>query len=247
MSALNGKAILILATNGFEQSELELPQTRLKEAGADVHVASLEPGEIKGWDNKNWGRAVNVDKTLDEVDVASYDALVLPGGQMNPDTLRGDKNALALIKAFFDQGKVVAAVCHAPWLLIDTGIAKARKVTSYKTIKQDLINAGLEMRDFLAFGELGDLLLVDLLDDVHGSLHGRCRVCSRGRYGALFSVESRRIAAISGQAGSIPIARDGVSCGFSVETHMRQSSSPAPFPRMRPISDARSVWEGSGG
>ena len=147
MSALNGKAILILATNGFEQSELELPQTRLKEAGADVHVASLEPGEIKGWDNKNWGRAVNVDKTLGEVDVASYDALVLPGGQMNPDTLRGDENALALIKAFFDQGKVVAAVCHAPWLLIDTGIAKARKVTSYKTIKQDLINAGAQWED----------------------------------------------------------------------------------------------------
>lgn len=147
MSALNGKSILILATNGFEQSELELPQTRLKEAGADVHVASLEPGEIKGWDNKNWGRAVNVDKTLDEVDVASYDALVLPGGQMNPDTLRGDENALALIKAFFDQGKVVAAVCHAPWLLIDTGIAKARKVTSYKTIKQDLINAGAQWED----------------------------------------------------------------------------------------------------
>lgn len=144
MSALNGKTILILATNGFEQSELELPQTRLKEAGAEVHVASLEPGEIKGWDNKNWGRAVKVDKTLDQVDVASYDALVLPGGQMNPDTLRGDKGALALIKAFFDQGKVVAAVCHAPWLLIETGIAKGRKVTSYKTIKQDLINAGAQ-------------------------------------------------------------------------------------------------------
>ena len=147
MSALNGKTILILATHGFEQSELELPQTRLKEAGADVHVASLERGEIKGWDNKNWGRPVNVDKTLGEVDVTSYDALVLPGGQMNPDTLRGDENALALIKTFFDQGKVVAAVCHAPWLLIDTGIAKARKVTSYKTIKQDLINAGAQWED----------------------------------------------------------------------------------------------------
>ena len=147
MSALNGKTILILATHGFEQSELELPQTRLKEAGADVHVASLEPGEIKGWDSKNWGRAVNVDKTLGEIDVASYDALVLPGGQMNPDTLRGDENVLALIKTFFDQGKVVAAVCHAPWLLIDTGIAKARKVTSYKTIKQDLINAGAQWED----------------------------------------------------------------------------------------------------
>ena len=143
MSQLAGKNILILATNGFEQSELEVPQAKLKEAGATVHVASPESGEIKGWDKKDWGRAVKVDKTLDAVDVSAYDAIVLPGGQMNPDTLRGDDTALALIKDFFAQGKVVAAVCHAPWLLIDTGIAKGRKLTSYKTIKQDLINAGV--------------------------------------------------------------------------------------------------------
>ena len=147
MSQLAGKNILILATNGFEQSELEVPQAKLKEAGATVHVASPESGEIKGWDKKDWGRAVKVDKTLDAVDVSAYDAIVLPGGQMNPDTLRGDDTALALIKDFFAQGKVVAAVCHAPWLLIDTGIAKGRKLTSYKTIKQDLINAGASWQD----------------------------------------------------------------------------------------------------
>jgi len=147
MSALTGKSILILATHGFEQSELEVPQAKLKEAGATVHVASPESGEIKGWDNKDWGRAVKVDKALDAVDPSAYDAIVLPGGQMNPDTLRGNEKALSLIKNFFDQGKVVAAVCHGPWLLIDTGIAKGRRVTSYKTIKQDLINAGANWQD----------------------------------------------------------------------------------------------------
>lgn len=147
MSDLAGKKILILATHGFEQSELEVPQRDLKAAGATVEVASPESGEIKGWNKKDWGRAVKVDKSLDAVSADQYDAIVLPGGQMNPDTLRGNDKALALIKSFFEQGKVVAAVCHAPWLLIDTGIAKGRKLTSYKTIKQDLINAGAQWED----------------------------------------------------------------------------------------------------
>ena len=147
MSALSGKSVLILATHGFEQSELEVPLAKLKEAGATVHVASPEAGEIKGWDQKDWGRAVKVDKSLDQVDASAYDAIVLPGGQMNPDTLRANPQALSLIKSFFEQGKVVAAVCHAPWLLIDTGIAKGRKLTSYGTMKQDMINAGALWED----------------------------------------------------------------------------------------------------
>lgn len=147
MASLTGKSILILATHGFEQSELEVPQAKLKEAGAAVHVASPETGEIKGWDKKDWGRAVKVDRSLEEVHADAYDAIVLPGGQMNPDTLRGNDKAIALIKDFFAQGKVVAAVCHAPWLLIDSGIAKGRRLTSYKTIKQDLVNAGAQWED----------------------------------------------------------------------------------------------------
>lgn len=147
MSALSGKSVLILATHGFEQSELEVPLAKLKEAGATVHVASPEAGEIKGWDKKDWGRAVKVDKSLEQVDASAYDAIVLPGGQMNPDTLRANPQALALIKSFFEQGKVVAAVCHAPWLLIDTGIAKGRRLTSYNTMKQDMINAGAQWED----------------------------------------------------------------------------------------------------
>jgi len=147
MSALSGKTILILSTNGFEQSELDVPHAKLKEAGATVHIVSPEAGEITGWDQKDWGRAVKVDKTIDEVSADSYDAIVLPGGQMNPDTLRGNPKALALIEAFFKQGKVVAAVCHAPWLLIDTGIARGRRLTSYGTMKQDMINAGALWED----------------------------------------------------------------------------------------------------
>lgn len=147
MSALTGKRILILATHGFEQSELDVPHAALQKAGATVDIVSPEAGEIKGWQNKDWGRSVAVDRTLDQVMAEDYDAIVLPGGQMNPDTLRGNDKALGLIKSFFDQGKVVAAVCHGPWLLIDTGIAKGRKVTSYKTIKQDLINAGASWQD----------------------------------------------------------------------------------------------------
>jgi protease I len=144
---LDGKRILILATNGFEQSELEQPRDALKAAGAHVDIASPEQGEIKGWDEKDWGRPVKVDKALASVKAADYDAIVLPGGQINPDILRTDKDALALIKAFFDAGKTVAAICHAPWLLIETGIAKGRKMTSYASIRTDVINAGAQWED----------------------------------------------------------------------------------------------------
>jgi protease I len=144
---LDNQRIAILATHGFEQSELEVPRDKLKAAGATVHVISLEPGEIKGWDKKDWGRPVKVDKTLKEVSANDYDALVLPGGQINPDLLRVEPTALAFIKDMFNQKKVVAAVCHAPWLLIETGIAKGRKMTSYKSIKTDVINAGGKWED----------------------------------------------------------------------------------------------------
>ncbi len=146
-SELANKRILILATNGFEQSELEVPRDRLKAAGAEVDIVSPEAGEIKGWDKKDWGRAVKVDKTLADAKAADYDAIVLPGGQINPDLLRVNKDALALIKSFYDAGKTVAAVCHAPWLLIETGIAKGRKMTSYNSIKSDVINAGAKWED----------------------------------------------------------------------------------------------------
>ena len=144
---LEKKNIAILATHGFEQSELEVPRDRLKAAGAVVHVISLEPGEIKGWDKKDWGRPVKVDKTLADVSASDYDAVVLPGGQINPDLLRVEPKALAFIKDIFNQKKIVAAICHAPWLLIEAGIAKGRKMTSYKSIKTDVMNAGAKWQD----------------------------------------------------------------------------------------------------
>ena len=144
---LSGKRIAILATNGFEQSELEVPRDSLKAAGATVEVVSLQAGEIKGWDKKDWGRPVKVDKTLDQVSAADYDAIVLPGGQINPDLLRVEPKALQLIKDIFNAKKVVAAVCHAPWLLIETGIAKGRRMTSFKSIKTDVMNAGANWED----------------------------------------------------------------------------------------------------
>jgi len=139
---LSNKKILILATHGFEQSELEVPRDRLKEAGATVHVVSPEKGEIRGWNLKDWGRPVKVDHTIDQVSAEDYDAVVLPGGQINPDLLRINEDALKLILAFYRQNKVVAAICHAPWLLIETGIIRGRKATSYKSIRTDCVNAG---------------------------------------------------------------------------------------------------------
>jgi protease I len=152
---LSGKSVAILATHGFEQSELEVPRDRLKAAGATVHVVSPETGEIKGWKEKDWGRPVKVDRSLDDVSVDDYHAIVLPGGQINPDLLRVNAKAIEFIRAFFDQKKVVAAVCHAPWLLIETGIAKGRKMTSYHSIKTDVINAGGKWEDSEVVTDMG--------------------------------------------------------------------------------------------
>jgi protease I len=147
MQNLSGKKIVIVATHGFEQVELEVPRDKLRQAGAKVDVVSLKPGEIKGWDHTDWGRPVPVDKTVDQIRADDYDAIVLPGGQINPDLLRVEPKVLDLIKAFWNQKKTVAAVCHAPWLLIETGLIKGRHATSYKSIKTDVINAGALWED----------------------------------------------------------------------------------------------------
>lgn len=147
MENLNGKTIAILATNGFEQTELTGPRRLLKEAGATVHVIAPQSGEIKGWDHTDWGDSVPVDKVLEEADAADYHALVLPGGQINPDLLRVEPKAISFVKAFHDAGKPIGAICHAPWLLIEAGITKGRKMTSYPSIRTDLANAGAEVKD----------------------------------------------------------------------------------------------------
>jgi protease I len=147
MEKLIGKKIAILATNGFEQSELEIPLQTLRQMGAEVHVVSPESGAITGWDANDWGRPVPVDRTLGEVQEANYDALVLPGGQINPDLLRVNPKAVALVKSFYNSGKTVAAICHAPWLLIEAGVVRGRRATSYASIKTDMINAGADWVD----------------------------------------------------------------------------------------------------
>jgi len=142
MTDIKQAKVVILATNGFEQSELLVPLERLRNAGAQVVVASPEQGQIRGWKEKDWGESVSVDVSLDAVRAEEYDAIVLPGGQINPDLLRVNEQALSLIRSFLDTGKVVAAICHAPWLLVELDAVRGREVTSYKSIKTDVVNAG---------------------------------------------------------------------------------------------------------
>jgi len=144
---LSGRKIAILATDGFEQSELTQPQRALKEAGATVHVVSPEGGAIRGWKEKDWGDEVQVDVELGQARPEDYDGLVLPGGQINPDKLRLEPAAVDFVRAFFEAGKPVGAICHGPWLLVEADVARGRTLTSYASIKTDLRNAGAEWID----------------------------------------------------------------------------------------------------
>ncbi len=147
MTSISSARILILATDGYERSELRVPLEQLKGKGATVSIASLKMEPIKSWDDKNWGDTVDVDLTVGEVNVADYDALVLPGGQINPDILRKEKAAVDVVRNFLSAGKVVAAICHGPWLLVEADALKGRKATSFASIKTDLKNAGADWRD----------------------------------------------------------------------------------------------------
>ncbi len=139
---LKGKKIAILATNGFEQSELQKPREALDQAGATTEIISPEKGEIKSWNKTNFGDSFKVDRTFDEANPDDYDALLLPGGVMNPDKLRTIPAAVEFVTSFFEAGKPVAAICHGPQLLIEANVVERRKLTSYKSIQTDLINAG---------------------------------------------------------------------------------------------------------
>lgn len=143
--------ILIVATDGVEQVELTMPRDKLKEAGATVEVAAPKsrqrPGEIRGWDHKDWGDPIPVDKDLEEVEPEPYHALIIPGGQINPDLLRINDKAVQLVRHFFESGKVVASICHGPWLLVEAGLVKGANATSYRSIRTDLINAGANWQD----------------------------------------------------------------------------------------------------
>ena len=139
--------VMILATDGFEQSELVKPKANLEKAGIETAVVSLKPGQIKGWNKDNWGESVPVDVALDDASADDFDALLLPGGQMNPDKLRMSEEAIELIKDFDSAGKPIAAICHAPWLLAEANIVDGRTVTSWPSIRTDLMNAGADVVD----------------------------------------------------------------------------------------------------
>jgi protease I len=139
---LAGKIIAILATDGFEQDELTKPKKALEDAGAQTEVVSPTEKKIKGWDKKDWGEEVSVDTPLKSADPTKYDALLLPGGVMNPDHLRMNPDAVKFVKHFFEQAKPVAAICHGPWMLVEAGAVQGRTVTSWPSLKTDIRNAG---------------------------------------------------------------------------------------------------------
>lgn len=141
------KKIAILATDGFEESELKSPKEHLEQQGWTAHIVSPKPGAIKAWAEKDWGQEYEVDKTLDSVSASDYEALVLPGGVINTDQLRTNEKALSFVQDFFTQHKPVAAICHGPQILINADAVKGRKMTSVNSISTDLKNAGAVWED----------------------------------------------------------------------------------------------------
>lgn len=144
---VKGKKVAILTENGFEEVELTSPMEALKQAGVEVHVISPQKEKVKAWKEEAWGIEVPVDKVLDEANPEDYDMLLLPGGVMNPDTLRMNEKAVAFAQHFLEQGKPLAAICHGPQLLIETGMLDGRSMTSYPSLQTDLKNAGVAWVD----------------------------------------------------------------------------------------------------
>lgn len=145
-SKLKGKKVAVLVANGFEQVEMTEPIKALKESGAEVFIVSKEQ-KVKGWKETNWGDEFDVDVPLEKANAFEYDALLLPGGVMNPDKLRLEPKAILFVKYFLEKGKPIAAICHGPWTLIETGLLQGYTLTSYPSIKTDLINAGVNWVD----------------------------------------------------------------------------------------------------
>ena len=146
-ATLSGKKVALLVTDGFEQVEMTEPRKALQQAGADTDLVSPAKGEVQGWNHDYRGDKFPVDVPLDQAKAADYDALVLPGGVMNPDHLRMNKTAVRFVRAFFDAGKPVAAICHGPWTIIDAGAARGRTMTSWPSLQTDLRNAGANWVD----------------------------------------------------------------------------------------------------
>jgi protease I len=144
---LRNKRIAALVDNGFEQSELLEPKRALEAAGAKVDIVSPQNFRVKGWQDGDWAQAVSVDQHLDAANADEYDALLLPGGVMNPDHLRMNPTAVRFVKSFVEAGKPIAAICHGPWTLIEAGATKGRRMTSWPSLATDLRNAGAQWVD----------------------------------------------------------------------------------------------------
>ncbi len=144
---LDGKRIALLFTEGVEQVELTEPLKAIREAGADIELISLEPGEVQMFNHLDKGDTVEAERAVSQADPSDYDGLVLPGGVANPDTLRMDQDAVRFVRGFVEQNKPVGAICHAPWLLVESGVAKGRTVTSWPSLETDLRNAGANWVD----------------------------------------------------------------------------------------------------
>ncbi len=147
MEKMKGMKVAILIENGFEQVEMEEPRKALEEVGAETKIVSPADREVRGWKFKEWGDTFPVDVKLDEAKPEDFDALLLPGGVMNPDRLRMNPKAVAFVKSFFDDKKPVAVICHGPWTIVEAGAAKGRRITSWPSVKTDLRNAGAEWVD----------------------------------------------------------------------------------------------------
>ena len=147
MPDIKQSKILIIATHGFEQDELEVPRDKLRAAGAQVDVATQDGKEIRGWKGKDWGNTAPADLKIADAKCSAYNALVIPGGVMNPDKLRVDEDAMRVVREFLASGKTVAAVCHGPWLLVQADAVRGRQATSYKSIRKDMGNAGAKWVD----------------------------------------------------------------------------------------------------
>jgi protease I len=162
---LQGKKIAILVTDGFEQVELLKPREALDEAGAETKVVSPKSGKVKGWNFTDWGKEVSVDEELNNANPNDFDALLLPGGVINPDKLRMQPEAVAFVKSFFDSNKPVAAICHGPWTVIEAGAARGRRIASWPSLKTDIRNAGAEWMDQEAVVD-GNLVSARKPDDI---------------------------------------------------------------------------------
>jgi protease I len=191
---LQGTRVAILAADMVERVELVEPRKALEDAGATVELVSLREGEIQAFDHFDPAETVRVDRTVEEAQADDYDALMLPGGVGNPDQLRGDENAVAFVRGFFDQGKPVAAICHAPWVLVEAGVVQGRTVTSWPTLQTDLRNAGADWVDREVVVEDG-LVLSRKPDDIPAFNRAMLEEFAEGRHERRGAAASREDAA----------------------------------------------------